>query len=253
MTVADDARNFKVGMTVVADNTEAGSSLRAGSAVVANVDEDAGTVTLDDETGITSFADSDYLFRLGDPGTIIDGLESHIPLAAPTLSESFRGVDRSVDAKRLSGARVDDDSTAIEENAGLICVKISQLGKRFSKDGVLLLNPINFWAVVRRLNAKITYDGGGNKATYGFEGFDIATPAGTMRCISDPDCPTNRGYVVSLKTWYWKTLKNWVHVIQDDRGGPALRVYNEDSIEVRTRSMGNPCCTTPGANGVFSI
>jgi len=44
-----------------------------------------------------------------------------------------------------------------------------------------------------------------------------------------------------------------VHVIRDDKGGPALRVYNADAIEIRMRHMGNLCCTLPGANAVFNI
>lgn len=256
LATADDSRNFKVGMTVEAGPNADGSSLRTGNTTVAEIDEDAGTVTLTSAAAITSFADNDYLFRLGDDGsnTMVDGFESIIPLSAPSSGESFRGVDRSVHTRLLAGVRVDDTGTVIEENAGLVCVKIAQSSKRPARGtGVVVLNPINFWAVARRLNAKVTYDGGGHKATYGFEGFDISTPAGTLRAISDPDCPSNRGRVLSLKTWYWKTLLDWVHIVQDDKAGPTLRIYNEDSVEGRTRSMGNVICTDPGGNGVFSI
>lgn len=253
LTIADDARNFKVGMVVGASPNADGSSPRVGTTAITSVDEDGGTIGLD-TSAITSYANSDTLFRAGDTGTLVDGLAAILPLTAPSSGESFRSVDRSVDARRLAGVRVNDTGTVIEENAGLVCVKIAQTSKRPGRGkGVLMLNPINFWAVSRRLNAKVEYDGGGVKATYGFEGFDISTPAGTIRAISDPDCPTNRGYVLDLSSWYWKTLKNWVHIISDDKQGPMLRVYNEDSIEARTRSMGNVCCKSPGSNGVFAI
>ena len=255
LDTADDARNFKIGMTVVADNTEAGSSLRSGSTTVTAIDEDAGTVTLADESLLISFADSDYLFRIGDPATIVDGFAAHIPLTAPVAgSDSFRGVDRGVHTRLLSGSRVDDTSTSILENSGLVAVKIKQSSAvAGQKKKILVLNPINFWAVSRELNAKVEYMGGGKNATAMFEGFDVASPAGILRAVSDAHCPTNRGYILAMDCWYWKHLDPWIHVILDDKGGPALRVYNLDAIEIRIRSMGNVCCSMPAANGVFSI
>jgi len=251
LTVADDARNFKVGMTVSAADEIDGGTPRTGDTTVAAVDEDAGTITLTSAAAITSFADGDYIFRAGDEALAVEGFMAHLPLTAPVyLSDSFRGIDRGADARRLAGARVNDTSVSAEENAGLVAVKIKQIGK---KANILALNPIRFWESSRRLNAKVTYDGGGVKATYGFEGFDIATPAGTLRAVSEADCPINRGYVLNLEKWYWKHLRAWTHFIRDDGGGVSLRMASEDSIEARGRSMGNPCCIEPGANGVFAL
>lgn len=249
LTVADDARNFKVGMTVIADDTATGASPRVGSTTVAAVNEDAGTVTLTSAAAITSFADNDYLFRKGDPATCMEGLEKHFPLTAPTGGDSFRGIDRSVDPRRLAGVRIDDTATSIEENAGLVAVKISQVGK---KADCLILNPIRFWEVARRLNAKVEYTDAGGKADYGFEFISIHSPAGTLKAYSDADCPTNRGYVLSLRTLYLKHLKGLPHIVQDD-GRPSLRSSSADDIEARARAWVNAVCTEPGANGVFSI
>ncbi len=249
LTTADDARNFKVGMTVVADDTADGSSLRSGSTTVTHVNEDAGTITLTSAAAISSFTDNDYLFRLGDPATCMEGLASLFPLTAPSSGETFRGIDRSVDTRRLAGVRVDDTGTAIEENMGLVAVKIGQVGQEAR---IAPLNPIKFWEVARRLNAKVTYDGGGAKASYGFEGFDVHTPAGTLRAVSDPDCPTNRGYVLNPSTLYLKHLDGLPHIIKDD-GKPSLRQASADGIEARARGWVNLICTMPGANGVYSI
>src|SRR3990167_5143944 len=251
---AGEARNFKVGMTVVADNDIAGGSLRSGNTTVDKVNEDDDKNKPASAAGITSFADNDYLFRIGDPGTIIDGFESHIPLTAPVSGTLFRGVERTDHLRILAGIRVDDTTTTIVENAGLCAVRIRETSSTAgNKKKILALSPVNFWAVSRELNAKVTYDGGGVKATAMFEGFDIASPAGVLRAVSDPHCPPNRGRLLALDTWYWKTLDPWVHVIRDDKGGPALRVYNADAIEIRMRHMGNLCCTLPGANAVFNI
>jgi hypothetical protein len=249
LATADDARNFKVGMTVVADNDIAGTSLRTGSTTVSAVDEDAGTVTLTSAAAITSFADDDYLFRQGDPGTCMEGLAVLFPLTAPSSGESHRGVDRSVDPRRLAGVRVDDSSTAIEENAGLVAVKISQVGKKADK---VCLNPIKFWEVVRRLNAKVEYEKGGMNADAYFEYFAIHTPAGTIKAYSDADCPPTRGYVKNSRTLFLKHLDGLPHIIDDD-GRPSLREASADGVEARARGWVNLICTEPGANGVFSI
>jgi hypothetical protein len=106
--------------------------------------------------------------------------------------------------------------------------------------------------VVKRQGAKITYDGGGNKATVGFEGIDVATPAGTIRLVSEPFCPTNRAYVGSLDSLYLAHLSGYPHIIQDD----SLRVgrmASDDGVECRVRAVGNLCCTRPGSWAVVAI
>lgn len=249
LTVPDDARNFKVGMWLGSSANSDGSSPRTGNTEVTAVDIDAGTVTFD-VSDITSFAATDYLFRLGDPGTCIDGLADHFPLTAPVLGvDSFRGVDRGAHPALLAGSRIDDTGAGILHNAGRLAVKISQNGKKAT---TLTLNPANFWTVAQQLNAKVTYEGGGPKALAGFEGFDLHTPAGTLRAISDADCPTNRGYVLNMDTLYIKHLESLFHIITDD-GRPSLRLSTSDGIETRARSMSNLICTMPAANGVFSI
>lgn len=249
LTVADEARNFKVGMTVIASANADGSSPRSGSTKVASVDEDAGTVTLVDASQLSSFQNSDYLFRKGDPATCMEGLASLFPLTTPAGSENFRGIDRSVDPRRLAGVRVNDTATNIEENAGAVASKISTIGK--SADA-LYVNPMEMWAVARRLNAKVEYDGGGGEAAFGFQFIGIHTPAGEVKMYADPDCPRNRGYVLNMECLYLKHLRGLPHIVQDD-GRPSLRQTSADGIEARARSWVNFICTEPGANGVFAI
>jgi len=88
------------------------------------------------------------------------------------------------------------------------------------------------------MNAKVEYEGAGGEATFGFESIRIATPAGTLKVYSDPDCPTNRGRGFLAASHYYRTLLEPVHIIMDD-GRPNLRSTSDDSIEARTRSMGN--------------
>lgn len=235
LTTADDARNFKINMQIIASSNADGTSPRTGSAKVTAVSLAAGTITVDAVSNITSFADNDYLFAIGDPGTCVEGLASLTPLTAPAPSESFRSVDRSVFPELLAGSRIDDTTTSIEENAGLGAVNVDAAG---GKCDSFTVNPIRFYQVARRLGAKVEYEGAGGQADYGFERILIHTAAGTLKCYADPDCPTNRGYGFLSASHYYRTLGEQVHIIMDD-GQPNLRQTDQDGIEARTRSMGN--------------
>lgn len=249
LTVADDARNFKVGMTVMASPNANGSSPRAGTTTVAGVDEDAGTVTLTSAAAITSFADADFLFRSGDPTTCVEGLEVCTPLTAPTPGDSFRTKDRSVDAPRLAGSRVNNLNNVIEENAGDVAVKLNQRGRKARE---YYLNPVNFFQVVKRQGAKVEYQGGGGTADIFFETFSLHTSVGTLKVYSDPDCPIDRGRVVNPDDQYLRILGEYPHVIMDD-GQRSLRQTADDGIEVRCRAMGNLIQKNTASQGVHSI
>lgn len=250
LTVADDARNFKRGMRIIADDAANGLTPRSGSSEIVAVNVDAGTIEMDAVADITGIQAGDYLFRKGDPGTCADGMALILPLTAPVFgSDSFRGVDRGADARRLAGCRLDDTATSIEANMGLVGVKIRQEGKRANAG---FLNPINFWAVVQRQNAKVEFQGAGGKADYGFEFFAIHTPAGTLKVYSDPDCPTNRGYVGNMESLQVRHIDAYPHVIRDD-GRPNLRQTSSDGLEARVRAMHNWFILVPGQWGVFSI
>lgn len=250
LTIPDDARNFKVGMPLGAYTGATGTGARVGTSPITNVDTDAGTITVTNIASIASIQANDYLFASPEVGSNIEGFELCTPLAAPVVGvDSFRGQDRSVNAALLAGARINDTNTMIEENAGKIAVKIRQNGGRAD---TLVLNPQRYWEMVRRLGAKIMYAGGGGSADYGFEKVMINSPAGVLNVVSDADCPTSRGRVFLNASHKLRTLEEFVHIANED-GQYNLRVYNEDSLETRVRSMSNYQQTEPRNHGVFAI
>jgi hypothetical protein len=252
LTDANDVRNFKKGMVIIADNTITGLSPSVGSTFVTAIDPASGTVTVDDITDVTgSIQVNDYLFRKGDPGTCMEGFESCTPLTAPVFgSDSFRGIDRGADVEGLSGVRIDDTSSSIVQNLGLMAVRANMRGKKL-KMGVL--NPINFWTVSQLLGAKVQYDGGGGTAEVGFEYIVINTPGVSMRVYSDPDCPTNRSRAFDPSAHCLKHLKELPHIIRDGTGQAAMRSTSEDGIEIRGRGWVNYKQLDTAAHGVSSI
>lgn len=251
MSDTDTVRNFKEGMTVGASPNSNGSSPRSGTTTVTAIDEDSGTITLANAASIGSFADNDFLFADGDVGTCCEGLEVLTPLAAPTAGDSFRGKDRSANVRRYAGSRINDTGTPIEENLGLCAVHIAQVGKAHMVD-CAFVNPINFWVVARRLNAKVEYETGGDSADYGFQYIMIHTPAGSMKLYSDPDCRTDRGRLYKTGTMRLVTMDGYPHIIQQD-GLASLRSATANSIEARAWASGNLVQDDPAAQGVIAI
>ena len=252
LTVPDDARNFKEGMVIIASANADGSTPRVGSSILTAVDEDAGTITMTLAADITAFANNDFLFRQGDPATGYDGIARHLPLTAPVfLSDSFRGVDRGRNPRRLAGVRVNDPNSPVEETAGLIGVKIKQSGKSVA-GGCAFWNPIRFWECVRRLNAKVEYQKAGGTADYGFEYIMIHTPAGTVKAYSDADIPINRQYVGKIDSVEIRHLEEFPGPVRDD-GKLTDRVSNADAIEARYRAHSQTIFRVPGEWGVASL
>lgn len=251
LTVADDVRNFFVGMTVKAGTST--SSLRSGSTTVTAIDPDAGTITLLSAAGISGFQDGDLLFREGETGNVqAEGIAAIIPLVAPALGvDSFRGVDRGAAPHLLAGSRLDDTSNTIEENATKVATKIFNAG---GTADTLVLSPTRALELTGRGASKIVYDGGG-KMVYGFTGVVLQSPAGLLEVVADPDCPTNRGRIMKMDTWEINYAgSKLVHsAYEDGRGGFWDTKDASDAIEGRSRTIWNVRCTDPRSNGVFSI
>lgn len=253
LTDPEDARNFKEGMTLIADDTITGASPRVGTTFVIAVDEDGGTVEVDDITDITgSIQVNDYLFRDGDPGFCMEGLAVCTPLSAPVRgTDSFRGEDRGVNPNRLAGSRLDDTSLDAEVALGKLAIKISKIGKSRNVDQAFL-NPTQFFNAAQRLNAKVEYTDGGGTANYGFQYIMIHTSAGSFKVFSDPDCPMNRGRCSRDGSQYIKHLDGLPHIIDLD-GNPMLRQNEENGVEGRIESFCNLIQDDPAAQGVCSL
>lgn len=254
----DDARNFEIDQTVGASPNADGSSARTGTATVTAVNLQLGQITLSNAASIASFSDNDYLFNAGDPsgqGTSLgswQGMEDSTPLSAPGGGDSFRNINRSVYVERLSGTRLSSTTSlnqTIEESIGQAAILVNAVGGITRQ---ATLNPINFWAVVRRGNARVEMQSAGGELTYGFERAVISTPAGSITLISDPDCPTNRCRGFDPESHYIRKNGELVHIINDD-GNFNLRSTSADSIETRTRTLADYIQNNTRNHWVFQI
>ncbi len=267
-----DTKFFGLGMVLDFIANSSGSPSGAPRAVatqrvvVTKIDEDAGTVTCAlDVTGAavvalstnyTSIANTDHIAPIGDynqnfatTGAVkIRGLAAWIPLVAPTGGDNFYGVDRSMFPTRLAGNRLNDSAAPAEDS---IMVLAEMMHERGAQPDFVVVSPRQFTKISKRMNARVEFDSAGGTANYGFMKFMVATSAGMLPVYADPDCPEDRGYILTLSTWAIKHL-GLPEIVTSD-GLSALRRPGLDQIEIRCRYYAQLVCYAPGHNGVFAV
>lgn len=264
-----DAKFYGIGMQLDFSAVSSGAPgalrvLAVGGvrAVVTKVDEDAGIITAAlDNTGAavaalnavyTAITNADFMHPVGDyigaVGQKIKGLSGWLPLTAPVGGDSWWGVDRSVHPTRLAGSRLNDPTAPAEDS---IMALSEVMHERGANPDLAMISPRQFTKMSKRLNAKVEYDGAGGEATYGFANIKIATSAGTVSIFADPDCPEDRGYLLTKDTITIRHL-GLPEVVTTD-GLSALRRPALDQIEIRARYYAQLVIKAPGENGVFAV
>lgn len=199
-------------------------------------------------TGLTN---ADFIHPAGDylgsVGQKLVGLQGWLPLTAPT-STLFWNVNRAVHPTRLAGNRLNDPTAPAEDS---IMSLAEVMHERGANPDIAMVSPRQFTKASKRLNAKVEYDGAGGAATYGFASIKVATSAGTVSIYADPDCPEDRGYLLTKDTWVVRHL-GLPEIVTTD-GLSALRRPGLDQIEIRCRYYAQLVCKAPGENGVFAV
>lgn len=245
------ALRFKESMTLNSSTDGTLANITAHSSQVQKVNYTAGTIVL---SNVTNLSNGDYLAAAGDfEEGGCHGVSAWIPLAEPGDSDSFHGVNRSVNPTLLAGHRLPSTAAnnSIKENALDLAADMETTGSlddSGEKDGYL--HPSNWNRLAKDLDTQVkreTDDGG-----FGFGYIEQESAAGTIKWFSEPDCDADRGYILTRSTWVIRHAMGFPHLNEDD-GNAALRAPNLDSIEVRLRSAGNLFCLAAGGNGVFPI
>lgn len=260
LTNKSDVWNFSIGMSIDVSSTDGTSgAIRTVSTqpLVLKLDFDNGYVFVGSDIGtaadittmISSTAAADYLFADGDFGASFRGLDSWVPLTAPSAGESFLGIDRSVNPQRLAGHRLNDTSLSIEESIQELAARIQSSGG--GGDMVCYMHPMQVKQLALELDTKVVRDPGG-QGKFGFSGLMCQTAAGDVEVLGDPACPEIRAYLLDMDTWRFHHLKGFPHLVEDE-GLARTRVTDADQIEFRYRLWGNLKCSAPGRNGVFSL
>lgn len=250
LTSASDVRNFEVGRTLAVSSDDGTPSspagVRTGTVVVESVDREAGTVsvtaaTWDDAAGIPTVAANDYIFRDGDYGSKISGVPAWCPVATPTSSDSFKGVNRSVDPTRLSGIRY-NGSGGNKRDTLLTASATAHQNAAMPTD--CYMNPLDYAALAIELQASRRYKE--LKGVVGFEAMCVEGASGEINCIAEPDVPQGNAWLLDPDDWCLHSCGPVPHILSEDGVGSMLRMTDEDSYEARLGAEMFLECKNPG-------
>ena len=244
----EDVVNFEVGMVLVASTADGGGAVKAGTLTIAGVDRINGTVetTVALSTGIATIADTDFLFVQGDYDSKMPGLLGWLPSTTPTSGDSFLGVDRSADPTRLAGLRIDASSVSVEEglidSASLVC-------REGGNPDVCLVSYDKYSELEKSLGSKVQYffPQAYKRADISFRGIQLNHSKGFVTVIADTHCPTDRAFMLTMKSWKLYSLKKCIRILDLD-GNRVLRDSDADSVELRVGGYAIPGCNAPGHN-----
>ena len=249
----DDIINFEVGQRIDAAATDGGGSEGTTISFIKTVDRVAGTFTVaatDGGAAITATAStltaSNFIFRDGDYGAKLSGLSAWIP-SSVSGSDSFFGVNRSVDRQRLAGWYIDESTSgkpiedSIIDAAKVIC-RFAQ-----AKPDTVLISFAD-WAVLNKtLSSKVQYIEvkPGSDAAFFFQGMIINGPRGPLKVIPDSDMLPNELVVTQMDTWELIYKGKDVPMMLNYDGNNVLRVSDQDAIEARWGYRAQIACKAP--------
>jgi hypothetical protein len=252
LTNAEDIVRFEVNQTV---EIRSGATVRTlgaanpASAVITAVDRDNGKITLNvDNSGAGSQAvANDTINVVGDYGVLLTGLQGWIPSTSPT-SSTFFNVNRTVDPTRLGGVRVTGTGKPMDE---CLVDAARRLGREGGSPDYAFMSFGKYSTLEKTLGSRVVYDDvevGG----IGFRSIKISGPSKPIQVLADRDCPDAQGYLLTLDTWGFYSLKEPVQILDLD-GNKMLRDGSSDSYEVRCATYSQVGCTMPGANAVITF
>lgn len=182
----------------------------------------------------------------------VSGLQAWLPTTAPSASESFWGVDRSVDVTRLSGVRFNGQNESIEE---ALIDGASLVAREGGQPDMAFMNFTSYAALEKALGSKVQYvDVKHDEADIAFAGLRINAPYGPITVIPDRNCPSQLCYLLSMDTWKLRSLGKVPHILTYGLEGlEGLRVGTADALEIRIGYYGNLICNAPGWNCVVQL
>lgn len=251
----ESVSQFDVGQTLQAMQTDEDNGvLEAGTGYVVAVNRAAGTVTVSatahgGNPGTPSgWTAGDYLLINGDQGAKIKGLDAWFPVTAPGSSDSFFGVNRSVDPTRLAGIRFDGSTMSIEEAfTGFLALA----GREGATPNVCFTNFTSWGALQNSLGSKVKYETL-KAGELVFESIRINGPRGPVDVIADRNCPQKRAYFLDMDTLYLGSMGAAPHIDEVD-GLTVIRQPSDDGVEARIKYYAQLACEAPGRNGVVVL
>lgn len=268
LTNSADIVNFEVGMSLVSYSVSGSTPTQStGAAVgyVIAVDRGAGQLTVSTSQGGAAATPSNwsasfpYLAVEGDINFTssglatanalqLSGLSAWLPSTAPSVSDSFWGVNRSADPTRLAGVRYDGSSLLIEE---ALVNGASLVAREGGQPDMCFMNFESYAALENSLGSKVQYVQVKHEmADIAFAGITVNAPYGPITIIPDRNCPPQTAFLLQMDTLKLRSLGPAPHILTygNLEGLEGIRVGSADAVEVRMAMYGNLICNAPGWN-----
>jgi hypothetical protein len=259
LTLKDPAQvfNFQHGMHFRGATTQTGGTVHSDVYKVTDFDPIAGTVTATQitNTGGQELTDEDYLHVVANYDVEMPGITTFIPSSSP--SDTLYGVARTGNPA-LSGWRF----PFVMSISDTIKRAFSQMGQWVNRDKdkfVVVLSTADWLDLADERESRIQEDPGAMQK-WGLSGLVVRTSFGPITCISIPQVPDGRGYILDFSTWKLYTIGNLPHVIDEDglmmvRGGIGTVSGNEylngDMFAMQLRMWKILLCLQPLSNATF--
>lgn len=255
LTNAADIAQFSINQTLQANSSDGGSPVAAlGWVIARNVI--AGTITVSATAmggpagSPTGWAANQFLVRQGDNNAKITGWAAWLPTVAPTSTDNFYGVNRSVDT-RLYGLAYPGQQQSIEEAlidaAMLVSRESGDPRHHFTNFGTQS-------ALIKALGARREYVDWEKDGVIGFRGVKIQGPTGVIESYPDYSCQAATGFLLQLDTWCLYSVGGPVpHIKKYQDGIEMFRISNADAMELRAGYFANLGGRAPGWNSQIAF
>lgn len=265
----DDMVQFETNQVLVAvQNVDASGTAPTDTATVTKVDRNAGVLTVTSATNIASDWPATYWLAIqGDLPSLsnnnfqpsgstttnsllkIAGLAAWLPLSAPSSSDSFFGVNRSIDNQRLAGVSYDGSALSLEEALLQGTGRIALNGGRVDTG---ICSYSTYTALITSLGAKVQYIDK-EVGQIGFRGVQVNGANTTMSIFPDRNCPDGVIYCLEMDSWCLRSQNPAPHILKYMDEIEILRVPGVDAAELRIGMYGNMYTNKPGHNGVIKV
>jgi hypothetical protein len=177
----------------------------------------------------------------------ITGLDGWLPAGGPSAT-AFFGLDRTSDTVRLGGWSSSQIGKAEDEailNASYECF---MYGGGSPTHG--FVSPNRFNNIAKLLGPQRRYvDVKASKGTIGFQALEVQGQGGMIKVLADPNCPDNRGYLLTLDEWRLKTLGAMPRFLNPN--SKTLLEPTANRVEIRVGYGGNIINKAPGHNAAI--
>jgi hypothetical protein len=250
-----DVVQFEINMTLQANATDGGTP-RAALGYVIAVNRSSGQLTVSSSSqggpagSPALWAPNDYLLVQGDNNNKIKGLQAWLPQTAPSSSDNFFGVNRSVDVTRLSGVQYNGSSQSIEE---ALIDSSSLLAREGGRPDVFVTNYQSYSSLEKSLGSKVQYVDLKGPAEIAFRGIMVNGANSMIKVFPDRNCQPLIGYLLQMDTWALESLGDAPQILRYGDGLEMLRVYNADAGEVRVGYYAQLRTNAPGWNAQVQL